>query len=144
MSAIDRWTEPGTTQAYPFAFEAYRRLREAEEKPLPRHQILGGQVDHYVWRRWRVRSSANVDVLLTLRRDASPRIRRIVAAILASIRRGRPPHEAIRLAARRFQLPQSRVRAYLVAHLHFDLRRHEQASGVPGELMSVYPFWDWL
>src|SRR6266496_1210623 len=47
------WIEPGTRQAYPTSYHAYRRAREAEEKPLARHRALGADVDHYLWRRWR-------------------------------------------------------------------------------------------
>ena len=52
MALLLPWTEPGAAQAYPFAFDAYRRQREAEEKPLPRHQFLGCEVDRHVWRVW--------------------------------------------------------------------------------------------
>src|SRR6185295_14274768 len=93
VNATERWIDPGTAQAYPFAYDAYRRLREAQDRRLARHQVLGAQVDRHVWRRWRVRATASVDVLLTVR-GASPRLRRMVAAILASIRRGHPPDEA--------------------------------------------------
>jgi hypothetical protein len=32
------WVEPLSHHAYPLEFEAYRRHREAEERPLPRHR----------------------------------------------------------------------------------------------------------
>jgi len=144
FAVVDRWTEPGTAQAYPFAYEAYRRLRETEEKPLPRHQFLGCQVDRHVWRVWRVRPSSRVDVLLTLRHGASPRIRRIVAAILASIKRGHSPDEAIRLTAKRFGLPSARVRTCLAAHVNFDLRREDLAPWASAGVTSLHPLGDWL
>jgi hypothetical protein len=143
VNAVDRWTDPGTAQAYPFAYEAYRRLREAQDKPLPRHQILGGQVDHHVWRRWCLRRSSRVDVLLTLRGETSPRVRRMVAAILASIRRGRAPEEAIRLTSKRFGLPQSRIRACLAASMRVDLQRREASPWASGDVPSFCPLGDW-
>lgn len=143
-AVADRWTEPGTAQAYPFAYEAYRRLREAEEKPLPRHQFLGCEVDRHVWRVWRVRPNARVDVLLKLRHDASPRIRRIVAAILASIRRGHSPDEAIRLTAKRFGLRSARVRTCLATHVNCDLRREDLAPWATAAATSLHPLGDWL
>ena len=138
------WTEPGTAQAYPFAYEAYRRLRETEEKPLPRHQFLGCEADRHVWRVWRVRPNARVDVLLKLRHNASPRIRRIVAAILASIRRGHSPDEAIRLTAKRFGLRSARVRTCLATHVNFDLKREDLAPWAPVAATSLYPLGEWL
>lgn len=143
-TVADRWTEPGTAQAYPFAYEAYRRLRESEEKPLARHQFLGCEVDRHVWRAWRVRPNARVDVLLKLRHDASPRVRRIVAAILASIRRGHSPDEAIRLTAKRFGLRSARVRTCLATHVNFDLRREDLAPAATAAATSLHPLGDWL
>jgi hypothetical protein len=116
------WAEPGTQQTYPLSYEAYRRVREAEEKPLRRHQPLGIAADHYVWERWRVRHSPDVEVGLTMRADAPPRIRRMVAEILRAIRRGRPADEAIRHVSRRFGLRQTRVHACLAACLDVQLQ----------------------
>jgi len=72
-------------------------------------------------------------VLLTLRGGASPRIRRIVAAILASIRRGRAPEEAIRAISRRFGLPQSRTRACLAACVSVEVKRRESSPWASGD-----------
>ena len=142
MNTTERWIEPGTARAYPFAYDAYRRLRESQDRRLPRHQLLGAQVDRHVWRRWRVRATASVDVLLTVR-GASPRLRRMVAAILASIRRGHPADEAIRIVSRRFGLPQSRTRAHLAGCVGFELRRHETPPWASGDPALACPLTDW-
>ncbi|HWC04922.1 MAG TPA: hypothetical protein VHF87_19390 [Methylomirabilota bacterium] len=116
------WAEPGTPNAYPLSYDAYRRVREAEEKPRPRHQALGAAVDQYVWSRWRLAPAPEVEVLLTVHHDAPPRIRRMAAEILRAIRRGRPADEAIRHVSRRFGLRQARTQACLAAWLGVRLR----------------------
>jgi hypothetical protein len=120
------WVEPGSDQAYPVAFEAYRRAREAEEKTPARHRTLGPDVDHYVWRQ-RHASREQVDVLLVVHPDAPHRIRRIVAEILRAIRRGVPAGEAIRDVGRRFGLRHARVRVFLAGCLGFELQRRPGA-----------------
>jgi len=114
------WTEPNTSHTYPIAFPAYRRTREAEEKPLPRHRVLGPEIDHYVWRRWQGRAAPQ-EVRLTLRPGAPPRVQRIVAEILRAIRRGESAGEAIRHVSRRFGLRQTRARAFIMACLGFEV-----------------------
>jgi hypothetical protein len=91
-----------------------------------------------------VRPDRHVDVLLTLRRNASPRIRRIVAAILASIRRGHPPETAIRLAAKRFGLPSGRVRACLADHVGFHLEGQDLCPWAVGDVTSVGLIHEWI
>jgi hypothetical protein len=120
------WTEPGTRQTYPLAYEAYRRAREAEEKMPARHRTLGPDVDHYVWRR-RQASPEHVDVLFVVRPDAPHRIRRIVAEILRAIRRGEPAADAIRHVGRRFGLRHTRVRAFLAGSVGFEVQRRAGA-----------------
>src|SRR5262249_44630118 len=143
-AVADGWTDPGTAHAYPVAFEAYRRLRDAEEKQLPRHQLLGCDVDRHVCRLWPVPPNARVYVLLTLHHDASPRIRRIVVPILAAIRRGPSPDDAIRLTAKRFGLRSARVRTCLATHVNFDLRREDLAPWATAASTSLHPLGDWL
>jgi hypothetical protein len=116
------WTEPGTPHIYPLSYEAYRRAREAEERPLPRHQTLGVAVDRHIWERWRLTPAPEVEVRLTLCADAPPRIRRMISEILRAIRRGRPAEEAIRHVSRRFGLRQARIHAFLEASLGIQLR----------------------
>lgn len=111
------WTEPHTSHAYPVAYPAYRRTREAQEKPLPRHRGLGPEIDHYVWRRWQGRATPAAEVRLTLRPGAPPRVQRMVAEILRAIRRGHSAGEAIRHVSRRFGLRQTRARAFITACL---------------------------
>jgi hypothetical protein len=127
MVVTDRatcWAEPGTQHTYPVSFEAYRRAREAEEKYAPRHRTLGAAVDRYVWDQWRVASASppEVEVLLTLRADAPPRIRRMALEILRAIRRGRPANEAIGHVSRRFGLRRQRAQACLAACLGVQRR----------------------
>jgi hypothetical protein len=116
------WLDPGTERIYPTSYRAYRRTREAEEKPLPRHRTLGPDVDHYVWRRGMGSTGLEVEVLLTVRQDAPPRIRRIVAEILRAIRRGQPAGHAIRHVARRFGLRHTRAREFITACIGFEIR----------------------
>jgi hypothetical protein len=121
------WAEPGTRLTYPLLFEAYRRTREAEDKPLPRHLTLGAATDRHVWNQWRAAPEPEVEVLLTMRADAPPRVRRMVAEVLHAIRRGRPAAQAIRRVSRRFGLRQSRTRACLAACLGFQVRAIREA-----------------
>jgi len=113
------WVEPCTGQIYPHAFEAYRRRREAEERPPSRHRGLGPDVEGYIWRRWGARRSPSVEVQLTLRAGTSPRIRCLLTKILDAIRRGRSARDAIRLVSRRFGLRQMQIRSCLAACLRF-------------------------
>ena len=119
---MECWVEPGTSMPYPVAYGAYRRAREAQEKTPPRHCGLGAEVDRHVWRRWRMPAASDVDVVLTFRPGASPRVQRIVSEILRSIRRGRPAGDAIRCVARRFGLRQSRARAFITDAIAFETR----------------------
>jgi len=140
------WAEPGTQHTYPLSYEAYRRAREAEEKPLPRHLGLGPAVDHHVWDRWRLAPMPEVEVLLTMRADAPPRIRRMAAEILRAIRRGRPAEEAIRHVSRRFGLRQARAQACLAACLGVELLPI-QHDAVPSAASTPWPFShpaDWM
>jgi hypothetical protein len=116
------WVEPGTRRIYPLAFKAYRRCREAEERPRSGHRGLGPSVDSYVWRRWGNMNSPRVEILLTLRAETSPRVRRLAAEILRVIRRGRTAREAIRRISRRFGLRQAQTRAHLAACVGFTTR----------------------
>ena len=140
------WAEPGTLHTYPLSFEAYRRAREAEERPLPRHQTLGAAVDHHVWDRWRLPPGPDVQVLLTMRADAPPRVRRMAGEILRAIRRGRSADQAIRDVSRRFGLGQARAQACLAACLGMTvLPLHEDAAPVAQKV--PWPFSrpaDWM
>lgn len=115
------WIEPGTDHIYPLSFRAYRRAREAEEKSPPRHRTLGPDIDHYVWQRGLNLAASGVEVHLTVRPDASPRIQRIVSEVLRAIRRGHPAGDAIRHVARRFGLRQAHARAFITASIGFEL-----------------------
>lgn len=121
------WVEPGTDHVYPLSYRAYRRTREAEEKAPPRHRTLGPDVDHYVWRRGLSPATPEVEVCLTVRPDAPPRIRRIVAEVLRSIRRGQPAGDAIRHVSQRFGLRQTRARAFITASINFEVRPRQDA-----------------
>jgi hypothetical protein len=114
---------------YPLSYRAYRRAREreAEEKAPPRHRTLGPDVDHYVWRRGLTPATPEVEVALTVRPDAPPRIRRIVAEVLRAIRRGQPAGDAIRHVSRRFGLRQTRARAFITASIGFEVRPQQDA-----------------
>src|SRR5882724_479667 len=107
------WVEPSTRLAYPMSYCAYRRTREAQEKSPPRHCGLGPEIDRCVWRHWRRPAASNVDVVLTFRPGASPRVQRIVGEVLRAIRRGRPASEAIRHVARRFGLRHAHALAFI-------------------------------
>ena len=140
------WADPSTEHTYPLSYEAYRRAREAEEKRPPRHQALGAAADHYVWDRWRVRPMHEVEVLLRMRADSPPRIRRIVAEILRAIRRGRPAEEAIRHISRRFGLRQTHVQACLAACLGVQMRPIDDDVAPPAA-RTRWPFSrpaDWM
>jgi hypothetical protein len=121
------WVEPRSHHIYPLAFDAYRRHREAEERPLSRHRGLSPAVDSYVWRRWGNMRSTDVEILLTLRADTSPRIRRLVAEILRVIRRGISAREAIRRVSRRFRLRPTHTRARQAACVGFTTRSRGDA-----------------
>jgi hypothetical protein len=107
---------------YPVAYGAYRRAREAQERTPARHCGLGPEVDRHVWRRWRMPAVSRVDVVLTFRPGASPRVQRIVSEVLRSIRRGRPAGDAIRRVARRFGLRQSHARAFITGAIGYETR----------------------
>jgi hypothetical protein len=121
-AAATYWIEPGTDHVYPLSFRAYRRAREAEEKPLPRHRTLGPDIDHYVWRRGLNSAAPGAEVHLTVRATAPPRVRRIVSEVLRAIRRGHPAGDAIRHVSRRFGLRQAHARAFISASIGFELR----------------------
>jgi hypothetical protein len=119
---VTAWTEPGTDQSYPTAYGAYRRAREAQERPLARHRALGPDIDHYLWRRAQAAGDTEIDVRLTIRHDAPPRVRRIIAEVLCAIRRGQPANDAIRRVARRFGLRHGRARAFITTAIAFEVR----------------------
>ena len=127
LTGTDRWVEPGTAQCYPLSFGAYRRTREAEDKPLSRHRAFGQDIDHYLWRN-RQQPAADVDVLLTVRENTPPRIRRMIAEILEAIRRGHSAEDAIRHVSRRFGLRPGRARALIAPRLGFE--SHEPSEGL--------------
>ena len=122
------WIDPGTDQVYPLSYRAYRQTREAEEKTPARHRTLGPDVDHYVWRRGLSPGTSEAEVSLTVRPDAPLRIRRMVAEVLRSIRRGQPAGDAIRHVSRRFGLAQSRARAFITASIGFEVRIRQDAG----------------
>jgi hypothetical protein len=129
----DYWVEPVSHHIYPLEFEAYRRHREAEERPLSRHRGLGPDVDGYIWRRWGNTRSPDVEIILTLRADTSPRIRHLAAEILRVIRRGRSAEEAIQRVSRRFRLRQTQTRACLAACVGFTTRSRGDAISALAE-----------
>jgi hypothetical protein len=119
---MECWVEPGTSVSYPIPFGAYRRAREAQEKTPARHCGLGPEVDRHVWRRWSMPAALDVDVVLTFRPGASPRVQRIVSEVLRSIRRGHPAGDAIRTVARRFGLRHSHARAFITDAIAYETR----------------------
>ena len=126
------WVEPGTHREYPISYLAYRRAREAQEKTPPRHRGLGPEVDRYLARGWRASQQPDVDIVLTFRPGAPPRLRRIVGEVLRSIRRGRPAGDAIRHVARRFGLRHARACALITAGIDYEVRsRRAEASAQP-------------
>ena len=124
------WVDPSTDQAYPLSFRAYRLAREAEEKMPSRHRMLGPDVDYDLWRRGRTPAASGTEVSLTVRTDAPLRIRRMVAEVLRSIRRGQPAAKAIRHVSRRFGLGQSRARAFITASIAFEVQPPPEAQAV--------------
>jgi len=141
---VSCWVEPGTRNTYPMSYMAYRRTRESEEKPPPRHRALGPEIDHYVWRRWRDAPASQVEVLLMFRPGAPPRVRRIVAEVLRAIRLGQPAGEAIRRVSRRFGLRHTRTREFITASVDFETRdrldvRFPAAYWAPNSTLS-----DWM
>jgi hypothetical protein len=128
LAPLLQWIDPATCHAYPTSYTAYRRAREAEEKPPPRHRVLGPDIDHYVWRRRRGLTAPALEVRLTFRPDAPLRAQRIVAEILRGIRRGQAPGDAIRRVARRFGLRHSRARALIATCLGFEVQQRSDAS----------------
>ena len=127
-ASTGRWAEPGTAHWYPLPFLAYRRMREAEDKPHSRHRAFGQDIDHYLWRHRR-HLAGDVDVLLTVRENTPPRIRRMIAEILVAIRRGHPADDAIRHVSRRFGLRPGRTRALITPCLGFEA--HAPSDGSP-------------
>ena len=111
-TANEYWIEPGTREAYPVAYGAYRRKREAQEKRPARHRQLGSDIDYDLWRRW-LTTGADADIVLAVRPGTSPRVQRLVTQVLWGIRRGRPANEAIRHVARRFGLRRGRACAFI-------------------------------
>jgi len=129
------WVEPGTHDQYPTSYFAYRRRREAQERAAPRHRALGPDIDRYLARRWRSGPALDVDdVVLTIRRGASPRVRRLVAEILRAIRRGRRANDAVRHVARRFGLRHARARAIITTAIDFEIRARRDS--MPRSLTS--------
>ncbi|MGH7388079.1 MAG: hypothetical protein ACREM3_01285 [Candidatus Rokuibacteriota bacterium] len=120
--AVAEWIDPGTRHIYPMSYPAYRRAREAEEKRPPRHRSFGPDVEYRLSRGWSDRGVPEVEVLLTVRPDTSPRVRRIVSAVLRAIRRGQPADDALRMVARRFGLRHRRALACITACLGFEVR----------------------
>ena len=92
-----------------------------------------------MWNRWRVPPTPEVEVLLTVRPDAPPRVRRMAAEILRAIRRGRPADEAIRHVSKRFGLRQARAQACLAACLGVQRRPIHEELG-PAALRVQWPF----
>ena len=132
------WVDPGTDQVYPLSYRAYRQTREAEEKTPSRHRTLGPDVDHYVWRRGLSGGTPEAEVSLTVRPDAPLRVRRMVAEVLRSIRRGQPAGDAIRHVSRRFGLAQTRARAFITASIDFEVRpRQDAIASFTGALRST-------
>lgn len=127
VAGSDYWIEPSTQMAYPTSYRAYRRAREAQEKPPPRHCTLGAEIDRYVWRHWQGPAISDVDVILAFRQGAPPRVQRLVGEVLRAIRRGRPAGEAIRHAARRFGLRHARARKFITEGITFEMRERSDA-----------------
>jgi hypothetical protein len=142
----EHWVEPGTHRMYPLSYWAYRRTREAQEKSPPRHCTLGPEVDRYIWRRWRGPAVSELDVVLTFRPGASPRIQRIVGEVLRAIRRGRPAREAIRRVARRFGLRNAHARAFITDAIAYEMRARVDlmASSREGPWSQSSPPADWM
>ena len=133
------WIEPGTGQTYPTFYDAYRRTREAQEKSPPRHRGLGPEVDRRVWQHWRRRWAPDVDVVLTFRTGASPRVQRLVGEVLRCIRRGRPAGEAIRHVGRRFGLRHAQAHAFISSSIAFEIRAQNDQSEFSNSSLT-----DWI
>ena len=129
------WVDPGTDQVYPLAYRAYRQAREAEEKTPALHRTLGPDVDYDVWRRGRSLGASEAEVSLIVRPNAPLRIRRMVAEVLRSIRRGQPPADAIRHVSRRFR--RSGTTCARTTHAG-DRRRH-----LPMQFVATIRFAEW-
>jgi len=136
------WVDPGTEQVYPLSYRAYRQAREAEEKTPSRHRTLGPDIDHYVWRRGLAQQMAETEVSLTVRSDTPERIRRMIADVLRSIRRGQPAGDAIRHVSRRFGLRQTRARAFVAASIGFEVRARQTDWSLDGGLQAHRPLAD--
>jgi hypothetical protein len=118
------------------SYPAYRRAREAQEKTPPRHRGLGPEVDRYLARGWRESSEPDVDIVLTFRPGAPPRLRRIVGEVLRAIRRGQPARDAIRHVAWQFGLRHARACALITAGIDYEVRsRHAEAGSQPVALL---------
>jgi hypothetical protein len=137
------WVDPGTDQVYPLSYRAYRQAREAEERMPSRHRTLGPDVDYNVWRRGLSPGAPEAEVSLNVRPNAPPRIRRMIAEVLRSIRRGQPAAEAIRDVSRRFGLAQSRVRAFITASIDFQVQPPPDAIASFSGAQSVARFHAW-
>jgi hypothetical protein len=138
------WVEPGTRNAYPMSYPAYCRTRESEEKAPPRHRGLGPEIDRYVWQRWRGAAAPQIEVLLTFRPGAPPRVRRIVAEILRAIRRGQPASEAIRHVSRRFGLRHTRTREFIMACVDFQMRARPEPGFAVAHWSPTSTPGDWV
>ncbi len=114
------WQEPRTRASYPIAFEPYRKMREREERWLPRHVRLGHQVDHRQWEQWTSRGVS--EVVLEIRAGAPPRIQRMIGRVLRSIRYGRSAERAISTVSRQLRVTPSCVRAWIAAHIQYRRR----------------------
>lgn len=143
--ATAEWIDPGTRHTYPMPYLAYRRIREAEEKRPPRHRSLGPDVENHLSRRRRDRVVPELEVLMTVRPDTPPRVRRIVAEVLRAIRRGQPAGDAIRQVSRRFGLRHGRARACITAYVGFEVRPRQDAPppfvGEPSSFSSFLADW---
>jgi hypothetical protein len=115
------WREPRTQTVYPFEFEAYRRMREREERWPTRHERLGHQVDRHQWREWL--SGPPSLVSFEIRPEVPSRIQRTIGDVLRSIGHGRSADRAIRLVSRRLRVKPLRVRSWIAAHVRW--RRHD-------------------
>jgi hypothetical protein len=125
------WIEPGTLDRYPTSYRAYRIKRESQDRTPARHRRMAPDVDHLLWRREGTNAS-DVEVVLAFRPGAPPRIQRLVAEVLGSIRRGRSASDAIRRAARRFGLRHGRARAFITEGITFERHpRHETPMSHP-------------
>lgn len=131
----ERWIEPGSDHSYPTAFREYRRMREAEDKRPARHRGFGPDIDRYLWLHARtLTAAANLEVVLTVRPDTPPRVRRIISTVLLAIRRGRPTADAIRGVSRRFGLRDAQARGFIARCIGFELRAGEMSTTAAAEM----------